>query len=81
MDEIQRKLNQIKYCIEDARAHNGLYSSTHTELEWLVEKIEEQQQEIAKLNFKLGGYAGKVHAITEEMEFLSGRLKKMINSD
>lgn len=40
-----------------------------------------QQQEIAKLNYKLGGYAGKVHAITEEMEFLSGRLKNMINSD
>jgi uncharacterized coiled-coil DUF342 family protein len=45
---------------------------------WLIEqaeKVEELRKENWELNKEIGGYAGRVDALTEEFEMLTGRLK------
>ncbi|MHC8517022.1 hypothetical protein [Sporosarcina sp. ITBMC105] len=38
------RLAHIQYQIDDARLHGGMYSSTHVELEWLIEQAERAQE-------------------------------------
>lgn len=45
------RLEHIRYQIDDARLHGGMYSSTHVELEWLIQQAE-RVQELERQNMR-----------------------------
>lgn len=62
------RLAHIQYQINDARLHGGMYSSTHVELEWLIEQAEralELETIVAGQMIVIGGLRNKNKLLRE----------------
>ena len=50
----------------------------------ILEVLQEANEEVGRLNREIGGYAGSVEALSEEMGFIQSRMKilnnKMLNA-
>ena len=78
------RLEHIQYQIDDARLHGGMYSSTHVELEWLIQQAETAARlsavEDANYRFYNNGFEEERWALQEENIRLRKALQNACNS-